>query len=91
MIKRQAKIEALNIATALINREIEESTGLTADYDPEDAKKVRGYLGWIVGDLEDKRDKAAYRQYLVDERKADNATFAKRQRAASRPTADGER
>lgn len=66
MNKRQAKIDALNIAIDLIKLEIEEPSGLQQGYNPGDQAKVLDCLERIMLDLEDKRDEAAYTQYRID-------------------------
>lgn len=78
MIKRQAKIDALNIAIALIRLEIDEPSGMQEHYTLDEQRKVLDYLEWIMRDLENKRDEAAYRQYLIDDRKAQRLEFLKR-------------
>ena len=66
MNKRQAKIDALNIAIDLIKLEIDQPSGLQHGYNPDEQAKVLDCLERIVLDLENKRDDAAYTQYRID-------------------------
>lgn len=73
MNKRQAKIDALNIAIALLRLEIDEPSGMQEHYTLDEQRKVLDCLERIMLDLENKRDEAALTQYRLDDRKARQA------------------
>lgn len=72
MKARQAKIEALNTALAVIQKEIDHPTGfvdIDGNFLASNPLYVKA-LGRIVESLEDMRDQAALLQYRLADRKA---------------------